>query len=301
MLTLLLSWICYRLAFHFPYKNRPVGNHNLPDRALYRKIHDRINNLIDEAESFPTEEVFIRSYDGLRLAGHIYEQDSAAPVFIFFHGYQSTALRDGPGIFRVFRNEGFNVIFADQRAHGDSEGEELTLGVKESRDVMSWIRYARQRYGRDVKIILGGVSMGAGTVTLVADKVPDNVKGIVADCGYTSPHAIIQKVMRDKHIPVEPFYQILRLGAILFGHFDPDSVSCFYSLKHSRVPVLFIHGEADEFVPYWMSVKNYESCGAPSMLLSVPDADHGVAFMLEEEEYTESVHELLIVSGLAEE
>ena len=83
MLTLLLSWICYRLAFHFPYKNRPVGNHNLPDRALYRKIHDRINNLIDEAESFPTEEVFIRSYDGLRLAGHIYEQASAAPVFIF--------------------------------------------------------------------------------------------------------------------------------------------------------------------------------------------------------------------------
>ena len=67
------------------------------------------------------------------------------------------------------------------------------------------------------------------------------------------------------------------------------------------MPVLFIHGEADEFVPYWMSVKNYESCGAPSMLLSVPDADHGVAFMLEEEEYTESVHELLIVSGLAEE
>ena len=126
MLTLLLSWICYRLAFHFPYKNRPVGNHNLPDRALYRKIHDRINNLIDEAESFPTEEVFIRSYDGLRLAGHIYEQDSAAPVFIFFHGYQSTALRDGPGIFRVFRNEGFNVIFADQRAHGDSEGEAAT-------------------------------------------------------------------------------------------------------------------------------------------------------------------------------
>ena len=129
-------------------------------------------------------------------------------------------------------------------------------------------------------------------VMTVADKpLPDNVIGILADCGFTSPKAIIQKVIRQMGLPVTLAYPFVRLGGKLFGGFDIEACSAPEALKNATVPVLFFHGEADGYVPCDMSRENYEACTSRKRLVTVPDADHGLAYLYAPEEYRQAVRE----------
>lgn len=149
--------------------------------------------MIRDTLSIPYEDVFITSFDGLRLHAKFYAaSERKAPVQIMFHGYKSSAERDFCGGLREGIDGGFNVLLVDQRAHGESEGKYLTFGVNERFDCLSWASYAAERFGNDVKIYLYGISMGAATVLMAsALPLPKSVSGIVADCGYTSPKDII--------------------------------------------------------------------------------------------------------------
>ena len=121
------------------------------------------------------------------------------------------------------------MLLPDQRAHGYSGGHTITMGVKERYDARDWTVWARSRFGPEVPIFLMGVSMGAATVLLAAGlNLPDNVCGIVADCGYTSPREITRKCLPEylPGMPLELTYAVGRLGAILFGHFDPEDADC---------------------------------------------------------------------------
>ena len=250
----------------------------------------------------PREHFTIRSFDGLELHGDFFEYAPGAPMEIMFHGYRGSAERDlSGGVQRCFLLKR-SVLLVDQRCSRRSQGDVITFGIKEHRDCLSWVEFAVNHFGPDVKIILTGISMGAATVCMTADKgLPQNVLGILADCGYSSPKAIICKVIRDMKLPPKLSYPFVKLGARLFGHFDLEETSPEEALKHAMVPVIFYHGESDDFVPCDMSRRNYEACTSRKALVTVPGAGHGLSYPVEPERYLETLKDFFGPEGSAAE
>lgn len=284
------AYICYRLGFSVP-KQTEADLFKFPNTEQYAPFHDEMTSMVKAALAIPYEDVWITSSDGLKLHGKCYTSTPDAPVQIMFHGYKSSAERDFCGGLQVAVQGGFNVLLVDQRAHGKSEGKGLTFGVKERYDCLAWINYAVERFGNDTKIFLYGMSMGAATVLMASGlELPANVVGIVADCGYTSPAAIIKKVLRELHCPVFPVYYLTRLGGMLFGGFDIESASATDALTYCKTPVLFVHGGDDRFVPCEMGQENYDCCAAENKtLLIVPSAGHGLSYMIDRQAYLDTL------------
>ena len=276
-LTLGGAWYAYRTAFQAdPKRIAPVRS--IPEGEEYAPHRELTLRNIDDLLSRPYETVTITSRDGLRLAGKYYAGNPGAPLMIFFHGYRSTAARDGSGGFQLCLRRGFSVLMADQRGHGDSEGGTITFGIRERYDCLDWANAAVEKFGPETKILLLGVSMGAATVLMASDlPLPPQVKGIIADCGYDSPEDILRETMRRWHYPQFPTWQLTRLGAKLFGHLDVRECSALESMKHAHVPVLLIHGEADNVVPCEMAAALRDACASHAELLTVPGAGHGMS------------------------
>ena len=134
--------------------------------------------------------------------------------------------------------------------------------------------------------------MGAATVLMTADKpLPPTVIGILADCGYSSPRDIIRKVIRQLHLPVWLCYPLVRLGARLYGGFDPEADSPAQAVAHSTRPILFFHGETDDFVPCEMSHTLYDACPAEKRLVTIPQAGHGLCYLMDTPGYMRAVRE----------
>jgi fermentation-respiration switch protein FrsA (DUF1100 family) len=181
---------------------------------------------------------------------------------------------------------GRSALIVDQRCSGKSGGHVITFGVREHRDCLSWVDFAVEHFGPDVKLILTGISMGASTVLMAAGRdLPENVIGILADCGFTSAKEIIQEVIKQMGLPPKPCYPFVKLGAKLFGGFELEEYSAIEAVKQAKKPVIFFHGESDDFVPCWMSEKMYEACTSRKQLVKVPGAGHGLAFPVDQEGY----------------
>jgi len=160
------------------------------------------------------------------------------------------------------------------------------MGIREYRDCLSWLAFMQQHFSPEQKIILTGISMGAATVMMASDKsLPENVIGILADCGYNSPKAIIQTIIKGMGIPVWLGYPFVKLGAKVFGHFDLEETSPEEALKNCTVPVIFFHGETDDYVPCEMSRICYEACASRKKLVTVPGAGHGLSYPVDPEGY----------------
>lgn len=284
----MMTALIYRQVFVCP-KKRPEQVKS-PSGSQYQPYKEQAEELREKIRELPYEEVSVRSQDGLKLYGKYYEQKPGAPLEILFHGYHGAAERDFCGGFWLAREAGHNVILVDERGHGKSEGRVLSFGIKEQYDCLEWTKYATERFGEDTKIVLGGISMGAAIVLLAAGlDLPNTVKGILADCGYTSPKEIVQKVSGDRGLPVKIMYPLARLGAKLFGHFDLEDGNTEEALRKCKVPVLFIHGEDDRLVPCEMSRRNYAACASEKMIFTVPEAGHTLSYMVDYEGYRETV------------
>lgn len=286
----MLAYYCYRRIFYAApkKKNGPI---KLPNGEQYEVNRDKMLSLIDEMRAIPFETVYITSFDGLNLAGRYYHVKDGAPVHIQFHGYKGWAYRDFCGGNKLARERGCNTLVVDQRAHGMSEGNTISMGINERFDCLSWINYICERFGRDVKIVISGVSMGATTVLMAAGLgLTENVIGIIADCPYSSPKEIIMKVCSDMKLPERLMYPFVRLGAKLYGHFDLEAADAAEAVCHAKVPILLIHGEDDRFVPCSMSQKIFERFKEANpdgnmLLETFPGAGHGISFMEDEVRY----------------
>lgn len=288
-LFMLALLFCYRQVF-WVRRSATQRACVVPSGEQYHRIQDRIVNLIESSDAIPFEEVSIHSHDGLRLVGRYYETSPGAPVQIQCHGYRSHPIRDFSGGLQLALKNGHNVLLIYQRAHGKSEGKCLSFGVLERQDVLNWVNYVNSRFGAETPVFLVGISMGAATVTMASDlELPANVAGIVADCGYSSPKKIIQKVMADMHYPVPLLYPLVRLSGRVFGGFDIESAASETALKKCRIPVLFIHGEDDLFVPCDMSRENHAACASRKQLHTIPGAGHGISYMVDEKAYCDTV------------
>lgn len=280
---------CYVYAFRGDSKRQSTP-YDVPTSGFKDKVIKNIMCLMNT----PYEDVEIMSDDSLRLYGRYYHFKDGAPVAIMMHGYRSNSYRDCNGAFQLALKYGLNVLMPDQRAHGKSQGKTISFGVKERRDCALWVDYLTNRLGKDIKIILVGLSMGAATVMMASDLVPpENVKGIIADCGFSSPADILKEVAAQMHYPVKPTYFFLRLGARIFGGFDPEEHSAVKSLRHTSIPVLFIHGENDDFVPCRMSRECHDACASKKQIFTVKNAAHGTSYYLNTEGYGKTVSDFL--------
>lgn len=287
VLVLLTAWICFRMAFFVtPEQKAQAQESCVPEGEIYEPFRDCMTAWTMEARSIAHKEFTVRSFDGLTLHGNYYECTPGAPIELMFHGYRGAAERDlSGGVQRCFAL-GRNALIVDQRASGRSGGNIITFGVNESRDCLSWLELMIQVFGPDVQIILCGISMGAATVLMAAGRpLPENVVGVLADCGYTSPRDIIQKTIREMKLPPKLAYPFVKLGARIFGHFDLEELPPLEAMKQCTVPVIFFHGDTDDFVPCWMSQRNFEACTARKKLVIVPGAGHGLSYLIDQELY----------------
>jgi len=288
-----ISYGCFRMAFYVPRKRpKPKEEYPIPEGDIYEPFRELMVGWIKEVRQLPYEPVEIRSFDGLTLTGKYYEYAPGAPIELMFHGYRGNAERDlCGGVQRCFAL-GRSVLLVDQRACGSSEGHVITFGIHESKDCHTWLEFMLERFGPDVKIILTGISMGAATVVTAAGKpLPENVIGILADCGYTSAKEIIKEVIRQMHLPPALCYPFVRLAARLYGGFDLEETSPIEAVKSCTVPIIFYHGEADDFVPCHMSKTLYDACPSRKQLITVPGAGHGLAFPVDQEKYLKTLQD----------
>ena len=288
-----IAYVCYRMAFYVPRRRRTDSDDiDLPEGEIYETFRESIEKWSRQTREMPHEQMQITSFDGLRLYGKYYEYAPGAPVELMFHGYRGSAERDlSGGVQRCFKLKR-SALIVDQRCSGRSQGHVITFGINEHRDCLSWLEFMQKRFGPEVKIILTGISMGAATVLMAAnEKLPDNVIGILADCGYSSPKEIIQKVIRQMGLPEKLAYPFVKLGARLYGHFDLEALSPVEAMKNCSVPVIFFHGQEDDYVPCEMSRINYEACTARKRLVLIPGAGHGLSYPVAPEGYLQALRE----------
>lgn len=287
------SYLTYRFVF-CTSNRRKTDIHSIPKGEQYQKDKQRMLELIDTLDAVAYEQVCIRSKDGLKLVAKYYHRHDNAPLAICFHGYRSTGIRDFSGGVQIAFRQGQNVLLVDQRAQGLSEGHTMTFGVMERYDCLAWIDYAVQRFGAETKIALYGVSMGAATVLMASGlELPENVVGIVADCPYTTPPAIIQKVCRDVKLPVAVIYPFIAAGAFLFGRFRLSDGSAVEAVKQTAVPILIIHGEDDRFVPCEMSREIQNANPEMVRRYTFAYAGHGLSYIVDPERYETLVKSFL--------
>ena len=236
------------------------------------------------------KDVYVTSKDGLRL--HAYWIPAANPkgTILLAHGYRSTMLVDFGLAFAFYHALGMNILVPNQRAHGLSEGRFITFGVKESEDMKQWIDFHNRTFG-DHQMILSGLSMGASTMLYLADQeLPENVKCIIADCGYTSPKAILDVVYRSVvHIPSGLSLWAADLFTRLIAGFSLTEKDTRTVLSNAKIPVLMIHGLSDDFVPSYMTQQGFDACIGRKSLLLVEGAGHGTSFLVDKEAYTRHV------------
>ena len=236
------------------------------------------------------QDVYVQSKDGLKLHAYWIPAEDARGTVLLAHGYRSTFLVDFGLAFAFYHALGMNILVPHQRSHGKSEGRYITFGVKESEDMQCWIDYHNKTYG-DYQMVLSGLSMGASTVLYLTDQtLPDNVKCIIADCGFTSPKAILDAVFRSVvHIPSGATLLVTDVLTRILAKFSLNQKDTRKILTSAKLPVLMIHGEADDYVPCFMTKQGFEACAGEKELLIVEGAGHGLSCLVDKETYTKRI------------
>lgn len=243
------------------------------------------------------KDIYITSHDGLFLHGILIENEKLITDkwVICVHGYDGRAdYMTGYG--RKFLEMGYNVLMPDLRGFGLSEGKEITMGQLEKYDIISWINKLINEYGAE-KIVLFGISMGAATVMLTAgETLPMNVKCIIEDAGYSSVREEFEHNIRKiVHIPPYPTLWIIDIITRLRRNWSVlRDADCISAVKRCRLPILFIHGSCDDFVPFEMHDKLFEASGSEIKdKLVVYGARHIESVVVDEKLYWNKISEFL--------
>ncbi len=231
----------------------------------------------------------VTSHDGLTLAGrYLPPQGEMRGIVLMVHGYRSSPLWDfSCGAFDM-RKMGMGCFLMEHRAHLTSEGDTITFGVMERYDVLTWAQFLEKEFP-GVPVILDGLSMGGATVMMAAAlPLPANVRGIIADCGFTSMKEMFERIIGTWfHLPRWPFIPLANLYCRLKNGFSFDEVSALDSLAKAKVPVLMAHGTGDTFVPYEMSRRIFEAAKdtVEVELITAEGAEHGMSYLAAYEVY----------------
>ena len=279
------------------YNNDKFKYEDSPNRLLEGEEYDKFKDItlkgINMALSYPVKEYDIKAVDGYNLHGRYYEFKSGAPIILEFHGYKGNCVRDLAGGLQYDKKEGYNIFAVDHRGHGKSDGRIITFGINERDDVLSWVNFLNKEFNNPT-IFIYGISMGGGTVLSASSiKYPDNVKGIIADCPYTSAEEICVKVAKDLGVKEWFSKPILNIGARLYGGFNLKAYSPINEIKNATLPILIIHGDADTFVPCEMS-KRMKDVNPSMITLSLFEgAPHGFSCYVDLNRYFSEINEFM--------
>ena len=278
-------------TFYSPL-NGQNDNFLLTESTKALGITDIVFALINSLLEVPYEDAYINSYDKLKLHARVYENKKSNKLVIMFHGYRGTAIRDFSGGARLMIDQGYNVILVDERAHGESEGHNITFGNREKRDVINWIEYGKQRFGEDKELILVGISMGAATILFASKFIPGTAK-LICDCPYTTEKEIMKQSIKNMKLPVWLFYPIVNLSSILFSHASLNKDDAHKNVKECNHKILIIHGDSDTIVPYQFSQQLYLENKDKILYELFPNTEHGVAFVTDTPRYKKIVTDFI--------
>lgn len=226
---------------------------------------------------------------GFKLKGYLLPADKPSKVYAFCsHGYRSCGVGDFSRVSKFYHDKGWNVFLVDHQASGTSEGKYIGFGYHECRDCLQWLDFMKSKFGSDIQIFLHGESMGSATVMLMSGsgKLPENVKFVVADCGYTSAYDEFIHNVKMMHIPSFPVINAANLFNRIISGYDFKDASPLEAVKKADVPMIFIHGGNDNFVPTYMVNQLYDACSSKDKeLMIVEGAAHAESYQTDSPSY----------------
>lgn len=288
IVILILFYISFRLYnFALNPKSSKEGIFNSKDNNEPRFQDTWIYDYKDK------EDVFINSFDNLKLHGYILKTENSDKWAITVHGYTNKAESMSAMAYK-YHSLGYNILMPDLRGHGKSEGSYVGMGWHDRLDILKWIDLIIKE-NKDAKILLHGISMGAGTVMMVSgEELPENVKVIIEDCGYTSAKEQLAYNLKTMFkLPSFPILNFCSLITKIKDNYFLSEASAIKQLQKAKVPILFIHGDKDKFVPFYMLDKLYNACSSKKDKLVVKDVGHAKSESLKSDLYWNKVEEFI--------
>lgn len=290
----------YAIAFYF-YHRTMLRSNAKRDRTqkMAGTDWDRYIPTIRGAKEWlaeqPQEEVWVTSDDGLKLFGRFFPCGDSRKTVLCFHGYTSEGLNDYSTLAKFYLNEGYNLMIVDERSHGRSEGTYIGFGCLDRHDAKIWIDYLVKRLGEDCSIVLHGDSMGAATVLMTTGlDLPKQVKAAVSDCAFTSAWDVFCAVLKNMyHLPAFPIMQIANQMVKKNAGYELDECNARREVKKAQIPILFIHGKSDTFVPCSMVYELYDACPTEKKLVVVEGAGHVESCYKNPEKYEDAIRSFI--------
>lgn len=271
----LIGYIAYRILFI----NLPKMNRQKPNKLMgedFPLLVKQVDDATEKAKALPYEKITVTTDDGLKLYGEFFVNPTPTKnTILCVHGYNSNGFMDFAPMVEPILSHGYNCFLLNHRHHGESEGKFTGFGILDSKDLVKWIEAINSRFP-DGKIILYGVSMGAATVMLSSDlDLPENVAGIVEDCGFTTVYEEFSyQIRKTAHIPPAPILRMVNYYCKALLHFDIRAADSRECVKKTKIPFLFIHGSGDTFVPAYMCDECYNACGSEKKRIIFDGAYH---------------------------
>lgn len=265
-------------------------------RTLRQNYAAQLTHARDYTSHLPQNPLRLTARDGIYLhAVYIPASENSRGVVLMIHGFRAeSGPHDMCCAMEALHDDGWDIVVPDLRGHGKSGGAFLGFAAADRFDVCDWCRLIDETL-HPRNLFLDGISMGAATVLGASElTLPACTRGIIADCGFTSPYAQIKTMLHARlHIPSLPALLITSALARLFTGYGLWSLDTTRALKHNRYPVFFAHGERDGFVSCEMTRQNYAACTAPKEVLYVPEAGHGASFLIGRDEYLRRLRRFL--------
>ena len=238
------------------------------------------------------EDLFITSKDGLKLHATYFPCEGSKKIVICFHGYTSEGMNDYSTLAIFYKNNGYNLLLVDERAHGKSEGTYIGFGCLDRHDAISWIDEMIKMHGEDCKILLHGDSMGGSTVLMTTGlELPPQVKAAVSDCAFTSAWEVFSSVLKNMyHLPPFPIMQISNQMVKKKAGYELDECNARIEVAKAKIPILFMHGDSDTFVPCSMV---HELCNTEKKLVVIEGAGHVESCYRDPEVYEGAIEEFI--------
>ncbi len=273
LLTVIIGLIGYKLIYQRnkkPYDllTNDAGPFSFPPET--KKKCAEFRNMLHE-EIYITNKRGIKLYGELRKTEHKF--NDVPTVILFAHGHKSAGNND-IAIFYNFPLKNYDLLTIDHEGGGKSGGKHSGFGIYEQEDIRLWVEELNRIYNHKVNIFLHGVSMGCNSVLLTADKTMENVKGIIADCGFISTYRIVRHMVKLNTLA----FMVCLFNSLVIKR-NIFKYSTLKVLKHSLYPILFIHGKADNYVPTYMSIMNNKVCTSKHKLVLVDNANHAMSYI----------------------
>lgn len=252
---------------------------------------------IDWVAAQKFERLTLTSRDGLKLSGYYLPASKPTDeLVILTHGYLGNAKQMGLYGQHYHSDLDYNIFMPDARGHGKSEGNYYGFGWPDRLDLIDWTQLLVERLGSDTKVVYHGLSMGAATVLMASgeEALPRQVKAIIADSPYASVYQLFQYQMnRMFYLPAFPLLDSTSILTRIRAGYSFREASALKAVEKTSVPILYIHGESDTFVPTELTKDLYRHTSSDAELFLVPNANHGESIALDEDKYKMTIDRFL--------